>query len=568
MLRLGQYVFKRAETGPEFEQIHRLNYRTFVGEIPQHPDPGDGRLVDKFHAQNAYFVAVHAGRVVGMVSGHDRPPFSIAARLADPSVLERPGVRPLEVRLLAVAPDKRNSTVFFGLLWSLYQHALAAGHTHLFISGIQERLPLYKRLGFEQLGPAVGQGKAAFAPMVLTVGQLPAKVARVKRWWEVHAEKLAAEPGLAVRDTPADPVCLLPGPVPTSAAVRAAFHQPPLYHRGPEFIELFQQVRHTLGALVGGRDVALLNGSGTLANEAVAALLAADPQAGRGLLLVNGEFGERLARQAQRFGLQPRVLAWPWGRPWDLDEIGAALAADAPGWVWGVHQESSTGVLNDLPGLVRLARRRGVRVCADCVSSLGAVPLDLRGVYLASGSTGKSLGSYAGIAIVFAAAAELGRLDLGRVPSYFDVPAALASPGPRYTFPSPTLQALHAALEAYATPEQARATYARYAELGAYVRQQLRAASIEPLAAESWASPVVTTFAPPGEESSEAFVARCRAWGFSIGGQSGYLAERRLVQIATMGAVERADLAPLFARLTGARGRGLRFALAPTERET
>src|SRR5207248_9239167 len=147
--------------------------------------------------------------------------------------------------------------------------------------------------------------------------------------------------------------------------------------------------------------------------------------------------------------------------------------------------------------------------------------------------------------IVFADAAELGRLDRGRGPSYFDIAAALASPGPRYTFPSPVLQALNAALDVYATPERAQAAYERYAALGVYVRQQLRELGLEPLAREEWACPVVTSFMPPADEPSAEFVARCRAWGFEIGGQSGYLAERRLVQIATMGAVGRDELAPL-----------------------
>src|SRR5205823_1494832 len=139
-----------------------------------------------------------------------------------------------------------------------------------------------------------------------------------------------------------------------------------------------------------------------------------------------------------------------------------------------VHQESSTGVLNDLPGLVRVARNWGTRVCVDCISSLGAVPLDLSGVYLATGASGKSLGAYAGAALIFADAEALRRLDRSRVPSYFDIVAALDSEGPCYTFPSPTLAALEAALSAYATPQQAHEAYARYAELGAYVRRQLR----------------------------------------------------------------------------------------------
>ena len=542
MLQDGGYVFKRADSSEEIEQIHRLNYRTFVAEIPQHHDPGDGRLVDKFHAKNTYFIALRKGEVVGMISVHDQPPFSVAERLADPSVLARPDLRPIEVRLLAIAPEQRKSTVLIGLVYQFYEFARANGYTHAYISGLEERLPLYRQFGFEPLGPAVRCGQASFIPMGITIPRLVSVNERMARMWRKHMQR---------RETRRrEPICLLPGPVAIAPAVHAAFHRPPIYHRGPEFIELFEKVRRTLGALVGGRDVAVLNGSGTLANEVVAATLAAGPNPGAGVLLVNGEFGRRMARQAARFGLRPRVLNWPWGQPWDLEQIDTVLSQEPVGsWIWGVHQESSTGVLNDLPGLLEVARRRGIRVCVDCISSVGAIPLDLREVYLATAASGKSLGAYAGAAIVFADARALSGLETGGVPSYLDLPAALASTGTRYTFPSPTLLALDAALAGYATPDKARGCYDRYAALGVYVRGQLRRLGLEPLATEDCASPVVTTFAPPGDEPSEAFVARCSLWGFDIGGQSGYLAERRLVQIATMGAVAREDCARLFTHL-------------------
>src|SRR5438132_1659195 len=38
----------------EFEAIHRLNYKTFVEEIPQHAARAAPRLVDKFHLENTY----------------------------------------------------------------------------------------------------------------------------------------------------------------------------------------------------------------------------------------------------------------------------------------------------------------------------------------------------------------------------------------------------------------------------------------------------------------------------------------------------------------------------------
>ena len=151
--------------------------------------------------------------------------------------------------------------------------------------------------------------------------------------------------------------------------------------------------------------------------------------------------------------------------------------------------------------------------------------------------------------MIFADKEELSTLDRKGVASYFDLVAALSSEGPCYTFPSPTLAALEAALCVYDTPAKAQATYASYHALGARVRQELRRLGLTPLAAADCASPVVTTFSPPGDEASEVFVKRCRFWGYAIGGESAYLSRRRMVQIATMGAVRWDMFAGLFDRL-------------------
>jgi aspartate aminotransferase-like enzyme len=590
MFQAGPYHFKLADSAAEVEQIHALNHATFVREIPQHHDPGDGRLVDKFHDKNLYFVAKRGERVIGMLSVHDQPPFSIADRLPDPTFLDAPGMRPLEVRLLAIEPVERASAVFGGLAWSVMQHVRATGHTHLFISGFEDRRSLYEGLGFEPLGPAVGPSGSRFVPMCLPVSRLEARHARNDRLWQRRLTRVARPEPLtkkphwacpsgsldsALLDPSADcsstesnrpprqagwgndcramrGICLLPGPVTLSTAVRAALQQPPLYHRDAEFIDLFENVRGQLGKLVGGRDVALFLGSGTLANDVVAVTLAASRSSTRGLILENGEFGRRLVEQAERAGLQPRVMSWPWGRAWDLEAVAAVLEDMPPeSWVWGVHHETSTGVMNDLPSLIRLARSRGVRVCVDAVSSLGALPLDLRDVFLASGTSGKALGAVSGLAFVFADRSEIERSIISRVPAYLDLLATLTHIGPRFTFPSPLLQALAAALTEYATPAHAAARFECQAALGRFVREQLRSCHLMPLADERCASPTVTTFAPPNDWTSTAFAELCRKWGFLIGGQSDHLAARRLVQIATMGAITRDHIQPLFERLHG-----------------
>src|SRR5690242_10073321 len=101
----GSLTFKQADSGWAFEQIHRLNYRTFVEEIGQYAPDGSGVLVDRFHDKNKYFIAVQDGRVVGMLAVHDQPPFSVESRLPDPAILRSLGGRLLEVRLLALETD-------------------------------------------------------------------------------------------------------------------------------------------------------------------------------------------------------------------------------------------------------------------------------------------------------------------------------------------------------------------------------------------------------------------------------------------------------------------------------
>jgi aspartate aminotransferase-like enzyme/GNAT superfamily N-acetyltransferase len=565
LLQLGRFRFKRAESDAELEQVHRLNHETFVREVAQYGDTGSEHLVDKFHHKNTYIVAVHGDDLVGMVAVHDRPPFSVEDRLPDPSVLDGLGGRPMEVRLLAVRPAYRRGPVFSGLLWALREHARRLGHTRLLISGLEDRVALYAKLGFRALGPAVACGRAAFVPMTLELDRPPESLQRAIRLWEAHLGR--GEPQHKY-----DPISLLPGPVRISAGVRAAWAGPPESHRSEAFIGQYEGIRGRLSGLAEGSPrVALFVGSGTLANDVVAATLAADRGCGTGLILVNGEFGARLARQASRFGLKFQTLRQPWGRAWDLTAVARVIAHDQSlGWVWGVHLESSTGVLNDLAGLRDVAAGTGVRVCIDGVSSLGAVPTDLRGVHLATGGSGKSLGAYAGVAIVFAAPDAIAMCPRRRVPMYLHLRSALAARGPQFTVPSPLLASLDRALEDYATLAGRDARYAHYAALGRLVRSGLRSLGCDPIAEEATAAPVITTFAPPPGWSTDAFAAASRALGYEIAHASGYLRRRGWVQIATMGDLAEDDLKPLFAglahRLARSAGRSRRPRYLQSER--
>lgn len=174
-------VFKIAARPEELEAIHRLNYRTFVEEIPQHPANPAGRLVDRFHAQNTYIVCVDGPEVVGMLALRTERPFSLDLKLPDLDALMPPGRRIGEVRLLAVDPSRRNSTILPGLFRLLQREALDRGLTMLIVSATTRQGRLYDRLGFVPFGPLVGTEEARFQPMCLTLERFR-EVERTYAW--------------------------------------------------------------------------------------------------------------------------------------------------------------------------------------------------------------------------------------------------------------------------------------------------------------------------------------------------------------------------------------------------
>ena len=152
-----------------FEAIHRLNYETFVEEIPQHAPNPARRLVDRFQDESTYVVCLFDGCLVGMVCGRCERPFSLDQKLADLDHWLPPHHRVVEVRLLAVTPAWRKTSVFRGLLAVLSDHFMAQGCDLAVISGTVRELKLYRHLGFVPFGDIVGTATASYQPMLLTL---------------------------------------------------------------------------------------------------------------------------------------------------------------------------------------------------------------------------------------------------------------------------------------------------------------------------------------------------------------------------------------------------------------
>jgi aspartate aminotransferase-like enzyme len=232
---------------------------------------------------------------------------------------------------------------------------------------------------------------------------------------------------------------------------------------------------------------------------------------------------------ATRFGLRFRVHRAEWGAPFDPEALALALdALPAPAWLWVVHGETSTGVLNDLPLLKALTAHRGIRLCLDAVSSLGAAPVDLVGVTYAASVSGKALGALPGLAFVFHAA-PFGTAGAA-LPRYLDLAYYASKDGMPFTVSSNLLYALKAAVEGF-DPQR---RHARIRDLSARLRAGLCALGYSPLARESMFE-AVTTIPLRDTERAGIFGQQLEDAGYLLSYRSEYLLERNWIQACLMG---------------------------------
>jgi aspartate aminotransferase-like enzyme len=316
---------------------------------------------------------------------------------------------------------------------------------------------------------------------------------------------------------------LLTGPVAIHDEVVAAFSARPESHRSGPFDNELRELRGSLCALVNAAQVEVLLGSGTLANDAVAAQLSL--LGTRGLVLSNGEFGERLVDHAARAGLDFEHVRLGWGEPMDLSE----LENRDYDWIWAVACETSAGVLNDVGALALACQRRRAKLCIDAVSAIGAVPLDLAPVWLATGASGKALASYPGLSLVF----HQHPIDpSGALPRYLDL-GLYARDGTPFTHSSNLIRALRVAVARVDWPARMEQT----ATAGAGTREQLRQSGFTLVGADATPAPHVITIALPDGIRSDDIAVKMERAGFLVGHASAYLRDRNWLQLCLMGGV-------------------------------
>jgi aspartate aminotransferase-like enzyme len=147
-------------------------------------------------------------------------------------------------------------------------------------------------------------------------------------------------------------------------------------HRGPEFKDMIDRIHSGLQtAFQTKNQIAILTSSGTGAMEG--AIINTLSPGDRALSISIGVFGDRFGLIAEAYGVDVVKLPIEYGDAADPEEIGKALKADATiKAVLITHNETSTGITNDLAAIAKVVREYDRLTLVDAISSIGCIPVE------------------------------------------------------------------------------------------------------------------------------------------------------------------------------------------------
>ena len=354
---------------------------------------------------------------------------------------------------------------------------------------------------------------------------------------------------LAEKDQPGY-VLFSPGPVMTSARVKAALVHHDVCHRDGDYSAVVGRLQEKLRPVFGAtpaHEMILLTGSGTSAMEmAIASVV---PPGKKILVIANGAFGDRLDEIAGLHGIPRVTLRYAWGQLPNVRDVARALERepDIAAAVM-IQHETSVGLLNPIGELGRLCRQHGVTSIVDAVSALGVEDVDVvrDAVDLCYSSANKCLHSTSGVSFLCVAPEVWPRiaaveprvyyLDLKRHRRYLDE----LSQTP-FTPAVSSFFALETALDELSEQGGVPARRETYRKRALRIRRVFADLGFESFTNTGRESHTISMLRLPAGLTVDALYDGAKARGFIVYRAKGELADR-YIQIANMGELSDATI--------------------------
>ncbi len=304
---------------------------------------------------------------------------------------------------------------------------------------------------------------------------------------------------------------MIPGPTPVPERALLALAKHPIAHRSREFEAITAEVTENLKWLHQTKsDVLVLTASGTGAMEA--GIINFLSPGDRVLVGSNGKFGERWVEVARIYSLEVEEIKADWGKPLDPELFHQKLAADTDKQIKAViitHNETSTGVLNDLAAINQYVKNHGkALIIVDGVTSLGAVniPFDDWGIDVMVSGSQKGYMLPPGVGFVAVSPKAWEAYKTAKLPRYYLDLGKYRQDAAKNTTPFTPPVNMYYALQTTLKMMKAEGLeniFARHQRLMLATRAAMKSLNLELYAPDDAASPAITAVAPTQVEAEK-----------------------------------------------------------------
>jgi aspartate aminotransferase-like enzyme len=294
----------------------------------------------------------------------------------------------------------------------------------------------------------------------------------------------------------------IPGPTPCPPEVLQASARQMINHRGAEFHKMLQDVTEKMKQVYQTKnDLYLLTGSGTGGLEAAVVNMLSPKE--KALFVSIGVFGDRWASIAKTFGADVVKLDFEWGKPADPDAVKKAIAANPDvKAVFITHNETSTGVTNDMAALAKAVKGAGKLLVVDAISGMSSLdlPVDKLGLDVVISGSQKGWMVPPGMAMVSISADGWKAVAQAKMPRFYWDFTQAKKYYEKYENPwTPAVSIVYAfdAALNMILKEGLQNVFARHMKIGKMMRDGAKAMGLQLLVEKKYASNTVTAVKVP-----------------------------------------------------------------------
>ncbi|HZJ85315.1 MAG TPA: alanine--glyoxylate aminotransferase family protein [Syntrophomonadaceae bacterium] len=349
---------------------------------------------------------------------------------------------------------------------------------------------------------------------------------------------------------------LLPGPTPIPDRVLRAMNKPMINHRGPEFKDIILEVIEGAKEIYKTKHNLLVypsSGTGALEAAIVNFLSPGD----KVLAISIGVFGQRFAKIARGFGAQVEEIKVEWGKALDPQMLKDRIAKDHKAEIKAIlitHNETSTGVFNEVDLLKGVLGDHPALIIVDAVSSLAAldVRMDEWGLDVVISGSQKAFMVPPGLGLIAFNERALKAHEESKMPKfYWDINLGMQYLEKGQTPFTPAISIFYGLQESVRMMleegvENIIDRHLRYREM---VRLSIKEMGLDLLASDHNASPAVTSVkAPPGIGADQIRKIMLDDYNIVLAGGQQSL-ENVIFRIGHLGYVRELDLLAVLAAL-------------------